>query len=454
MDEHGSLDFCCVMKMSFTETLRYLYELLPMYQRQGPAAVKLDLGNIERLCWDLGLPQWKFKSIHVAGTNGKGSVSSMLFSILKESGYKVGLYTSPHVSSFTERIRVNQRAIPEKEVIDFVETHRDMIEAVQPSFFELTVAMAFDYFAQKEVDIAVVEVGLGGRLDSTNILQPELSVITNVSFDHMAMLGNTIEEIATEKAGIIKRYTPVVIGETDLDTELVFLLRALEVDASITFADQLYQVNRKTHNWVHQTLEVIGDEDDPVRKFQLDLPGEYQARNVATTLAAVDILIEDGWEDITERSLSRGLSKTAVNAGLRGRMEQLQESPLVMCDTAHNEAGVRIVMRQIQQMNTGRLHIVWGMVDDKEHGVIMSLLPRDATYYFTQPNLPRALDATMLSQKASRLGLQGTAAETVSEAISKALTQAGPDDMIFIGGSTFVVSEAIDMWESLMPAMG
>ncbi len=442
------------MKMSFTETLRYLYELLPMYQRQGPAAVKLDLGNIERLCWELGLPQWKFKSIHVGGTNGKGSVSSMLFSILKESGYKVGLYTSPHVSSFTERIRVNQRAIPEKEVINFVETHRDMIEAIQPSFFELTVAMAFDYFAQKEVDIAVVEVGLGGRLDSTNILQPELSVITNVSFDHMAMLGNTIEKIATEKAGIIKRYTPVVIGETDLDTELVFLLRALEVGAPITFADQLYQVNRKTHNWVHQTLEVIGVEDEPVRKFQLDLPGEYQARNVATTLAAVDILIEDGWEEITERSLSRGLSKTAVNAGLRGRMEQLQESPLVMCDTAHNEAGVRIVMRQIQQMNTGRLHIVWGMVDDKEHGVIMSLLPRDATYYFTQPNLPRALDATLLSQKANRLGLQGTATDTVSAAITKALAQAGPDDMLFIGGSTFVVSEAIDMWESLTPAMG
>ncbi len=441
------------MKMSFTETLRYLYDLLPMYQRQGAVAITKDLGNIEKMCWELGLPQWQFQSIHVGGTNGKGSVASMLFSILRESGYKVGLYTSPHVSSFTERIRINQREIQEQEVVDFVHDHRAMIEGMRPSFFELTVAMAFDYFAQKEVDIAVIEVGLGGRLDSTNIIKPELSVITNVSFDHMALLGNTIEEIAAEKAGIIKRLTPVVIGETDLDTELVFLQKAAELEAPITFADQVYEVKRKTHNWVHQTLEATGGESGDTRAYQLDLPGEYQVKNLATTLVALDQLVEDGWEKINERSISRGLSRAAVNAGLRGRMEQLRESPRVICDTAHNEAGVRIVMRQVRQMNTGKLHIVWGMVDDKEHGVMISLLPADASFYFTQPDLPRALDVQALQQKAARMGLRGDVYPRVSAAVAAAMEQAGPNDLVFVGGSTFVVSEAIAMLESLAPAV-
>lgn len=440
------------MKKSFTETLHYLYDLLPMYQRQGPVAIKKDLGNIEKMCWDLGLPQWQFQSIHVGGTNGKGSVASMLFSILKESGYKVGLYTSPHVTSFTERIRIDQRPIPEKEVVDFVHAHQAMIESLRPSFFELTVAMAFDYFARKEVDIAVIEVGLGGRLDSTNIINPELSVITNVSYDHMAMLGNTIEEIAGEKAGIIKRLTPVVIGETNLDTELTFLTKAGELNAPITFADQVYEVRRKTHNWVHQTLEV-SKEDEGIRTYQLDLPGEYQIKNLATTLVSIDQLVEDGWNKINERSIARGLSRAAVNAGLRGRMEQLQAHPLVVCDTAHNEAGVRIVMRQIRQMNPGKLHIVWGMVDDKEHSAMISLLPHEATYYFTQPDLPRALPVATLQQKAARMGLNGNTFPKVTAAIMAALGQAGPDDLVFIGGSTFVVSEAISMMESLAPAV-
>lgn len=427
----------------FEQTLDYLYSLLPMYQRQGASAFKKDLTNINELCWQLGLPQWQFPSIHIAGTNGKGSVSAMLNSILMEAGYRTGMYTSPHLLSFTERISLKGKAISEKDVVQFVDKHRGLIESVQPSFFELTVAMAFYHFAKKAVDIAVVEVGLGGRLDSTNVLKPELSIITNIDYDHQQFLGDSLSQIASEKAGVIKRYTPVVIGQSRPTTAPVFLAKAEENEAPVFWAEQAYRLQRLSGTWKTQKVKATeqaewGDE----REYELGLIGTYQLENLRTVLTAVDILREDGW-DIPEKAVARGLKKVVKNSGLRGRMEVLEESPLVLCDTAHNEAGVKVVMEQLMGLEHRKLHLVWGMVSDKEHSEILSLLPKEAHYYFVKPDIPRGLDALTLQMKAEAHGLQGLIFDRVKDGYAAALEAAQPGDLVFVGGSTFVVAEVL-----------
>ncbi|MEL7339864.1 MAG: folylpolyglutamate synthase/dihydrofolate synthase family protein, partial [Bacteroidota bacterium] len=346
----------------FQETLDYLYHKLPMFQRQGGAALKIDLTNIKALCWELGLPQWQFPSIHIAGTNGKGSVTAIMHSILKEAGYKTGQYTSPHLLSFTERIQAKGKPISEKAVVKFVNQHKEMIERIQPSFFELTVAMAFQHFAEQELDIAVVETGMGGRLDSTNILKPEMCIITNIGYDHQQFLGDTLEKIAGEKAGIIKRYTPIVIGESLPETRPVFLAKAGVEEAPLFWAEETFVVDRIDGDWDKQTFAIAGP-DEIDTQYQLGLAGHYQQQNLRTVLTAIEVLREDGW-DISEKAIVRGLKKVKQNSLLRGRMERLQSSPNVIADTGHNEAGLQYVLEQIQQSEYKNLHIVWGMVSD------------------------------------------------------------------------------------------
>ena len=434
---------------TFTQTLDYLYGLLPAYQKQGASAFKKDLSNIKELCWELGLPQWQINSIHIAGTNGKGSVASMLTSILMKAGYKVGLYTSPHLHEFTERIRINGKEIPRKEVVAFVQDNRMLIEKVEPSFFELTVAMAFDYFARMEVDIAVVETGLGGRLDSTNILTPEMSIITNISYDHQALLGDTLAEIAGEKAGIIKKYTPVVIGESDEETQAVFLAKAGVEEAPLVFADQEMKAELISQDWDSQTIALSWEDeygDEEMEQYKLDLTGNYQINNVRTVIAAVRVLREDGWE-IDEKALKKGLRSVCKTAGLRGRMEKLGEKPLILCDTGHNEAGVQAASRQLKEKFDGQIHIVWGMVSDKDHVRVLAHLPRDARYYWVTPEINRGLSALSLQLKAEALGLNGGIFDGVEEGLKAALEVASEEDLIFIGGSTFVVGEALGLFE-------
>lgn len=435
----------------FNDTIEYLYSLLPMYQRIGPAAYKKDLSNIKELLWNLGLPQWEYKSVHIAGTNGKGSVASMLSSILQSEGLKVGLYTSPHLLSFTERIKVNGKSIPEKEVTAFVKRNKEMIEQIMPSFFELTVAMAFRYFADKDVDLAVVEVGLGGRLDSTNIIFPEISVITNISLDHQQMLGNTLEEIAGEKAGIIKRFTPVIIGQSQKEVQSVFLKKAAELSAPISFADQKFKPTRVAQSLHTQTVEVrhmIDEEEEEEEKltYTLDLKGDYQLPNLGTVLQAVEIMREDSWI-ISDKSVVKGLRNVKKNTGLRGRMEVLHEKPLVIADTGHNEAGIEQIFGQISQMDIGQLHIVWGTVADKDQLALLKLLPKNGRYYFVKPDVPRGQDVDTLHSLASRFELKGDPYTSVSEGVKAALDVAQEDDLILIGGSTFVVAEALHIWE-------
>lgn len=431
------------VKSTFEQTLDYLYGLLPMFQRQGASAFKKDLTNIQALCWELGLPQWQFPSIHVAGTNGKGSVSAMLNSILMEAGLKTGMYTSPHLLSFTERIRLKGQPIKEKEVVDFVEKYKKLIEQVQPSFFELTVAMAFHHFAQHNIDLGVIEVGLGGRLDSTNILKPELSIITNIDFDHQQFLGDTLSQIAYEKAGIIKRFTPIVIGESYPQTAPVFSEKAEKEEAPLFWSEQMFSLERSSASWTSQTFVAQPKEEwEDATEYELGLAGNYQLANLRTVLAAIEVLREDGW-DISEKAVHKGLKKVVQNSGLRGRMEQLQAAPTVICDTAHNEAGVKAVLEQIAAAEYTHLHLVWGMVNDKDHDKILALLPKEAQYYFVKPDVPRGLDALTLQMKAEAHGLKGTIYDTVSAGKEAALEVAEIDDLIYIGGSTFVVAEVL-----------
>ena len=422
--------------MDFAATLEYLYSLLPMYQRIGKAAYKKDLTNTHELLWGLGRPQWHYPSLHIAGTNGKGSVASMLASICQEYGLRVGLYTSPHLLSFTERIRVNGQPISEEAVVAFVAAHRDLIERVQPSFFELTVAMAFLHFAQQRVQLAVVEVGLGGRLDSTNVLRPELSIITQIDYDHMDMLGDTLAQIAREKAGIIKPFTPTIIGARHPETDPVFMEVARALEAPLIWATDRYQPERGAATPAGQEWYV---DESPLL---LGLAGHYQRDNLATVLAAVDALREEGYE-ITDDMVSRGLARVVANTGLRGRMEVIGTDPKIICDTAHNEGGVRAVMAQVAQMSYETLHLVWGMVRDKAHEPILRLLPPDARCYWVQPEVPRGLEAAVLAEKAAALGLTGTVCGGVAAGLAAAKAAAGPRDLIYVGGSTFVVADAL-----------
>jgi dihydrofolate synthase/folylpolyglutamate synthase len=427
------------MLTTYEETLRYLYDNLPMFQRIGPAALKNDLSNTIALCDALGNPQNRFRSIHVAGTNGKGSTSHMIASILQTAGYKTGLYTSPHLKEFTERIRVNGVEVSRSFVIDFVNRIRPVIKKIAPSFFETTVAMAFDYFASLEVDVAVIEVGLGGRLDSTNVILPELSIITNIGWDHKEILGETLEKIAFEKAGIIKRNVPVVVSEHQSEVEDVFVDKSARLRAPIYFASESYRVDQRISKG-RIVYDAFRGRASIFKGLELPLQGFYQTKNMAGVLLAIDMLRESKWK-ISEDNVCTGLLQVVSQTGLKGRWQVLGKSPLVVCDTAHNPDGIKEVVKQIGAQSFESLHMVIGVVKDKDTSSVLQLLPQDAYYYFCQANIPRALDAGLLAEQAATYGLKGKVVRDVNEAIREATRAASKHDMIFIGGSTFVVAE-------------
>lgn len=390
-----------------------------MYQRVGAVAFKKDLTNTLALVKYLDNPQQKFKSIHVAGTNGKGSTSHMIASVLQESGYKVGLYTSPHLKDFRERIKINGKEVSKRFVIDFVKNHKTFLEQQGLSFFEMTVGMAFHYFAMQNVDVAVVEVGLGGRLDSTNIITPIVSIITNISYDHMQMLGNTLPQIAAEKAGIIKPNVPVVIGEKQDEVIDVFIQKAKKSNSQITIASETEK-----------------------SELPSDLKGIYQIKNKHTVEAALKIISQNGFP-LSDKFIKKGLLNVVKNTGLKGRWQTLKTEPKVVCDTAHNEAGIKYAMQQVSEQNFKNLHVVIGVVNDKDISHILPLFPKNAIYYFCRPNIPRGLNVEILKQKALEFGLIGNAYQSVNEAYKMVIKNADIDDFIYIGGSNFVVAEVV-----------
>ncbi len=431
--------------MSYSETLDYLFTRLPMFQRSGPAAYKNSLDNTLKLDELYGHPHRKFKTIHVAGTNGKGSVSHMLAAILQSAGYKTGLYTSPHLKDFRERIRVNGKMIAEEKVVRWVENYRTNNELwkIEPSFFELTVALALDYFAEQEVDFAVLEVGLGGRLDSTNIVTPELSVITNIGLDHTNLLGDTIEKIAAEKAGIIKKEVPVVIGTTQKETLPVFLAKAEKENAPLYFADQEYRVAYAMQGTDNKKYLRVDRLDELFYKdLEMDLPGNYQHKNLPAVLKAFDLLNGKGFS-ISETQVRTALANVSSLTGLLGRWQVLGHNPLVVCDTGHNEDGIREIVEQINNTAFKKLHFVFGTVGDKKPENVLALLPKEAQYYFVKADISRALDQNILKEQAAQFGLQGESYLSVIEGFKKAKENAGKHDLIFIGGSTFVVAEIL-----------
>ena len=405
--------------MTYLETVNWMFSQLPMYQKQGQTAFKKDLTNTINLAKHLKNPQHKFKSIHVAGTNGKGSSSHMLASILQEAGYKVGLYTSPHLKDFRERIKINGKVVSKPFVIGFIKRNKTFLDANKLSFFEMTVGMAFDYFAKQKVDFAVIEVGLGGRLDSTNIITPEVSLITNIGLDHVQFLGNTLSLIASEKAGIIKPNIPVVISETQPETQAVFTAFAEKNNSPIHFADQ------------------VASED-----FTTDLKGSYQSKNIKGVIQSIKQLQQKGFV-ISNQNIKTGLLNTVKNTDLKGRWQTLATNPKVICDTAHNKEGLTLAIQQLLKETHQHLHIVFGVVNDKDVVSILPLLPKKATYYFCKPDVPRGLDQNILSTLFQDNGFSGNSYASVSEAYNFALKAASVDDVIYIGGSTFVVAEVV-----------
>ncbi|MEO7530577.1 MAG: folylpolyglutamate synthase/dihydrofolate synthase family protein [Sediminibacterium sp.] len=431
--------------MNYQETIDYLFTKLPMFSRIGAAAFKKDLTNTIRLCDALDNPQNKFKTIHIAGTNGKGSTSHMLAAILQTSGYKTGLYTSPHLKDFRERIKINGEWIEENFVTDFTQRIQPLINEIEPSFFEITVAMAFDYFAKQNVDIAVIEVGLGGRFDSTNIITPELSIITNIGWDHMNMLGDTLEKIAFEKAGIIKQNIPVVIGEVIAETRPVFDLKAADLFAGKAGSQVIYgEEKRYVNGWNYEhhqlTVEVVDKHTDAHHTYTLDLPGIYQAKNLLTVLEAAHQLQLQGWRTDTA-IIQKALLHVKRLTGLHGRWEVIQHNPVVILDVGHNVDGVAQIVKQIELSDYHHLHIIIGMVKDKEIDAVLALLPKQASYYFTQAQIPRALDATSLQLNAAHFELHGHQFSDVNTALQNALSHAHKDDMILVCGSVFLVGE-------------
>ena len=429
----------------YDQVINYLYEHLPYYQRSGPAAYKDNLDNTLALDKMYAHPHKRFRSVHVAGTNGKGSVSHMLASVLMEAGFKTGLYTSPHLKDFRERIRVNGEMIHKEFVVEFINDFliRNKSVGLEPSFFELTVMMAFEYFAQQNVEVAVIEVGLGGRLDSTNIITPALSVITNISYDHTGLLGDTLAKIALEKAGIIKRNVPVVIGESHPETEVIFKGVANKMIAPILFADNRFKKEDSTLNAdSKQVFSIQKDGEVVYEDLRLDLLGKYQSKNVCTLLAAIEELKNKGW-NIPESAIRKGLEHVAINTGLLGRWQVLDVNPLIICDTGHNEGGIREVVAQLKVTPHKQLHIVIGMVNDKDINGVLRLLPKEAQYYFTKASIPRALDEKQLMKQAAYFNLKGLSYQTVKEAYDAARKNSRPDDLIIILGSTFVVAEVL-----------
>ena len=429
--------------MSYKETLTYLYEQLPMFQRVGMAGFKKGLGNTLVLAEALGHPELQFRSVHVAGTNGKGSSSHLLAAVLQAAGYRVGLYTSPHLREFTERIKVNGQELPPEYLVEWVARWRPLFESVEPSFFEMCVALAFAYFAEQHVDVAIVEVGLGGRFDSTNIITPLVSLITNISFDHQALLGNTLPEIAGEKAGIIKPGVPVVVSQRQSEVAAVFEQEATAKLAHLVFADQIYQTEFAAEPSAETGLRplLITQHGRPyLPNAELGLPGDYQQFNLPGVLATLDELRAQGFR-ITEAAMRTGLRKVTRLTGLRGRWSIIGRRPLVVCDTGHNAAGLQLVVAQLRRLPHQRLHLVIGTVNDKDVPAMLALLPAEGIYYFCAANIPRALPAVELAALAAAGGLVGQAYESVAAAVATARAAAGPDDAVFIGGSTFVVAE-------------
>jgi dihydrofolate synthase/folylpolyglutamate synthase len=432
--------------MDYPQTLQYLYEKLPMFTRIGAAALKNDLDNTLELCRRLDNPQHKFKSVHVAGTNGKGSTSHMLAAILQTAGYKTGLYTSPHLKDFRERVRINGQMISEQQVVDFVADHKNDFEEIQPSFFEMTVALAFDIFANEKVDIAIIEVGLGGRLDSTNVITPLVSVITNIGWDHMNILGDTLQLIAAEKAGIIKPDVPVIIGEYQPEVADIFLRKAAQEGADMNFASDGWEV--KSRKSKVESLDLLDVEvqnknaQHSTFNFQLDLTGSYQLKNIKTVLATVEQLRLQGFI-ITDEHLRTALRQVKTMTGLHGRWEVLSTNPLTICDTGHNPEGIQEVLKNIAATPHKQLHFVIGMVNDKDISKILAMLPADAVYYFCKPDIPRGLEAENLKLEAESIGLAGEVYPTVKTALLSAQKNAATDDLVFVGGSTFVVAEAV-----------
>lgn len=426
--------------MTYEQTIAYLYEKLPVFHRIGKAAFKADLSNTIALCEHLDNPQHKFKTIHVGGTNGKGSTSHFLAAIFQSAGYKTGLYTSPHLKSFTERIRINGEPIPENRVVDFVKDNNFFIETLEPSFFELSVGMAFDYFAKEAVDIAIIEVGLGGRLDSTNIIKPILSIITNISFDHTDILGNTLPKIAYEKAGIIKQRVPVVISERNPETEIIFVEKAKQENAPIYFASDEYRVTDSKLNESNVDLEIIRSYEKLPFVITSQLMGNYQSKNIIGVLKAVDLLVKSGYS-INHKNIEDGFSKVVDLTGLKGRWQTLSKYPKIICDTAHNVAGISQILENLKISKYHKLWMILGFVSDKDISSILILLPKEANYIFCHANIPRALSATELLKKAKDFGLNGVIINEVNEAIKYAVSKSKLEDLIYVGGSTFVVAE-------------
>ena len=430
------------MIMTYQETLEWMFNKLPMYQRIGAAAYKADLNNTIQLLDLLDNPHNSFKSVHVAGTNGKGSVSHTLASVFQEAGYKTGLYTSPHLRDFRERIRINGEMIPEENVVQFIDNYKDKFEAMELSFFEMTVGMAFDYFRNEKVDIAIVEVGMGGRLDSTNLITPELSIITNIDFDHTKFLGDTRAKIAYEKAGIIKPGIPVVIGETHPETEQVFIDKAKECGSSIYFADQIFDCDKiYFESFTEQKFDVWKNSELYMEALEIPLMGNYQQKNLTTVMCAIDLLRDKF--NLSDDDIRDGISKVVRNTHLMGRWQILCKDPLTIADTGHNVAGITEVVRQLAEMHYGKLHFVLGMVNDKDIDSVLQLLPRGAEYYFCKADIPRGLDANILAEKAFDMGLRGQVFESVSHAYRSAVNNARFGDVVFIGGSNFTVAEVV-----------
>ena len=429
--------------MTYQQALDVLFAQLPMYQRQGAVAFKKDLTNTLWLCDYFNNPHKKFRSVHIAGTNGKGSVSHFLASVLQEAGYKVGLYTSPHLKDFRERIKINGEMIPEAKVMDLVQNHLPNFSEVKPSFFEMTVALAFKHFADEEVDIAIVETGLGGRLDSTNVLEPELSIITNIGYDHQQFLGERLPQIASEKAGIIKYRTPTIVGRSQEETDSIFILKAKELLSELYFArDEIEVISvdyaGRPSPILKVGLKAFGEQ------FELNSPlaGTYQVENIVTAGCAVQALIKKGWL-IQRENYINGVSNVVANTGLQGRWQVLSEAPLTICDCGHNIDGVNELVQLLDKTEHHQLHIVWGMVSDKDSKAVLSMLPKDAIYYFCAPDIPRAMEVEVLVEHAKKFNLNGSRFSSVSKALNAAKNTSTEEDLVFVGGSTFVVAEVV-----------
>lgn len=428
--------------MTYEEAVNWLFEHLPMYQRIGSAAYKKDIFNTIKLCNHLDNPQQHYPCIHIAGTNGKGSSSHMLASVLQEAGYKVGLYTSPHLKSFTERIKINGNEISRDYVADFVTNHKSFFEEIEPSFFEMTVGLAFNYFYDEKVDVAVIETGLGGRLDSTNIITPIESIITNIGLDHQYLLGDTVAEIAKEKAGIIKFKVPVIIGESNSETNKIFVERASELKSPIYFADK---------NWTVESFHITDTYNRKVKikstaitlEFESGLAGDYQLNNFITVAEALIRLMDLGIFSINSNHIEQGLSNVTKTTGLKGRWQRLGNNPTIIADTGHNVHGLVKVVDQLTTTCKGKLRMVIGFVNDKKLDDVLQILPRNAIYYFTQANIPRAVDAHELEQQATNYQLSGKSFRSVQDAVKQAVADSAKEDLVFIGGSTFVVAEAV-----------